>query len=109
MQTVLFRAFLICAMLGLSACAKKKEEVSPETKALEVKDIYTCGEGLNPSTNKIVAKFWKNGVATPLTDGTKTSVAKAIVVVDRDVYIVGEETVNTYQVVKYWKNGVATT
>lgn len=52
---------------------------------------------------------WKNGVAFPVTDGTKETRASDIFVSGGDVYISGQEyipsaAVGTY-IAKYWKNG----
>ncbi|HMI78396.1 MAG TPA: hypothetical protein VK484_06355, partial [Ferruginibacter sp.] len=50
-----------------------------------------------------------NGIATNLTDGTKSGHAHCVVVYGNDVYIVGNESTgsNNYDYIsKYWKNGV---
>jgi hypothetical protein len=54
-----------------------------------------------------VAKIWKNGVATALTDGTK-SAANSVFVVGSDVYVAGYENNGNNDVAKVWKNGVPT-
>lgn len=78
---------------------------SPPTEA--DRDIYVAGYETNGS-NIGVAKYWKNGVAVPLTDGTKDAGASSITVVGSDVYVAGSETNRSnIQVAKYWKNGVA--
>ena len=51
------------------------------------------------------AFLWINGVKTPLTDGSSTSLAKSVVVSGNDVYVGGFH--NGYP--RIWKNGVATT
>ncbi len=52
-----------------------------------------------------VAKYWKNGVATSLTDGTQFASANAILVDSTGIYVAGYDGND----IKYWKNGVATT
>jgi|GEM_PF-1577163 len=71
-------------------------------------DVYTCGYEAN-AAGKSVAKYWKNAVATSLTDGTKNADATSIFVDGTDVYVCGWEMVatNINQAV-LWKNGVRT-
>ena len=58
-----------------------------------------------------VAKYWKNGQEIRLTDGTNNAAARSIVIVGRDVYVAGSESVGSLSfgwapfVAKYWKNG----
>lgn len=68
-------------------------------------DVYVCGFQKEGSFN--VAKYWKNGVETKLTNGTKHATATHIVVVNGDVYVAGAERDNKF-VAKYWKNGTPT-
>ena len=70
-------------------------------------DVYVAGSEYNGSVS--VAKYWKNGQAVALTDGTKNAVANSIVVVDSDVYVAGYETDISIKIAKYWKNGQAFT
>jgi len=65
-------------------------------------DVYFSG-----SQSKI-ASYWKNMIATSLSDGTNSAFAHAITVYNNDVYVTGDEFNGTVKVGKYWKNGVAT-
>ncbi|MEJ7827880.1 MAG: hypothetical protein WKF91_06790 [Segetibacter sp.] len=69
------------------------------------KDVYVAG-GENTGT-KGVAKYWKNGVATSLTNGTNSAHAYSVYVSGTDVYVAGRESNGTKYVAKVWKNGVA--
>ncbi len=63
-------------------------------------DIYVAGYEINASGNS-VAKYWKNGKAVSLTDGTKRTIALSIFINDEDVYVAGYENEHA----TYWKNG----
>ena len=54
-----------------------------------------------------VAKYWRNGVATALTDGTNDAAATSIAIFGSDIYIGGWETSGGVSVAKVWKNGTA--
>src|SRR5659263_64024 len=53
------------------------------------------------------AKYWKNGTAISLTDGSEYATVNAITVVGTDVYVAGSGHNNGNDVAKYWKNGTA--
>jgi hypothetical protein len=72
----------------------------------KVKDIYIAGSESNGA--KQVAKYWKNGIATDLSDGTASTFPHAIVVAGNDVHVVAIEYGSTSPVAKYWKNGILT-
>jgi hypothetical protein len=55
--------------------------------------------------DSVKAFLWINGVKTPLTDGSSTSLAKSVFVSGNDVYVGGDH--GGYP--RIWKNGVATT
>ena len=67
-----------------------------------VRAIYVAGREGN------VAKYWKNGLATSLTNGVNVASAESIFVSGNDVHVVGHEFNGTYNVAKYWKNGIVT-
>ena len=70
-------------------------------------DVYVCGAEASPSDHD-AAKYWKNGVAVTLTDGTNKAFANAILLSGSDVYVTGYEFNGKNFVAKLWKNGVAT-
>ena len=72
-------------------------------------DVYVAG--YEATGNTPVAKYWKNGVETPLTKGTgyNNGSAYSIYVKDNDIYVAGTVS-NDYlgnTVATYWKNGIA--
>jgi len=83
-------------------------------------DVYAAGI-VAPSSAadaNFTATYWKNGVQTNLTDGTKNAIANSIYVSGNDVYVAGyvrdSTKMNqyglwvTYYTLKLWKNGIAT-
>jgi hypothetical protein len=68
--------------------------------------VYICGYERNLN-NRLVAKYWKNGVPVNLTDGTKNADAKDIFILGTDIYIAGYEVNDAGRSIgKYWKNGI---
>lgn len=75
-------------------------------------NVYVAGAEV--VSGKRFAKYWKNGLAVNLTDGSNAAEAEDIVVVNNDVYVAGSENKlgwsnTTWPVPKYWKNGTAVT
>lgn len=83
-------------------------DASAEDIAVSGNDVYVAGGEKNAS-GKYVARYWKNGVATDLTNGAEHGYASGIEVNGTDVYIAFQEmnAAGKY-VAKYWKNGVVT-
>ena len=71
------------------------------------KHIYIAGFEIN-SSNRYIARYWKNGVAIVLTNGTQDAEASSIHAFGNDVYVAGYESNGTKRIAKFWKNGVAT-
>lgn len=71
------------------------------------KHIYIAGFEIN-SSNRYIARYWKDGTAIVLTNGTQDAEASSIYAVGNDVYVAGYESNGTKKVAKLWKNGVAT-
>jgi hypothetical protein len=70
-------------------------------------DVYAGGYENNGTKN--VAKIWKNGVATSLTNGCNDGFVASVFVSGTDVYAVGwENNKSLNDIAKIWKNGVAT-
>ena len=69
-------------------------------------DVYVSGWGHDPSTFVFVAKYWKNGVLTDLSNGTSDFLATGIAVSGTDVYVSGTAGAWVHTAL-YWKNGVA--
>lgn len=67
-------------------------------------DVYVAGDESNGQV--LVAKYWKNGAAVPLTNGAHNARAFAIAVSGRDVYVAGGESNERVDVAMYWKNGI---
>lgn len=73
-------------------------------------DVYLAGFEYDLGIIKNIAKTWKNGVETNLTNGTASTDATGIFVSGNDVYAVGQESnpVTFKTRAKLWKNGVET-
>jgi len=65
-------------------------------------DVYAAG-----ITGEYPPEYWKNGVATPLTNGTVLNSAYGIATNGTDVYVVGDIPANgTDYAAAYWKNNI---
>ena len=88
---------------ALDKCYQVEGEIVNEC---DVTGVYVAGFEYNQN-NIPVAKIWKNGIATSLTNGNFWATANAVFVTDKDVYVVGfEKDANSGNIAKIWKNGV---
>jgi len=102
MKDTLKLIMLLSIITVTNSC--KKNDLIPAAK-----NVYIAGS-ISKGT-VAVATYWKNGVATQLTDGTKGAIAYSIAVSGNDVYVGGIENDDPsgHATIKYWKNGISTT
>ena len=78
------------------------------TTAIATPDVYVAGYENNGT--KDIAKIWKNGIATSLTDGTNNAAANSVFISGTDVYASGDaESATSTDNAKLWRNGSALT
>lgn len=93
--------------------AKKEGYIDSKDISIIVKkqeyqiDVYVAG--YDNIGGKTVAKYWKNGEPTTLSDGNQSAVAHSIVVDGDDVYVAGSDNDGYGDLAVYWKNGVRVT
>jgi hypothetical protein len=96
-------SWMIISLVLVVSCSKNNDGVVPAP------NVYVVGSGddtLQNSSTKI-AKYWKNGKVTHLTDGKNQAEASSIFVEKGNVHIVGYEVDNEIdtRIARYWKNG----
>lgn len=92
-------------------CSRSAEENNTEDSnsggsgsVTETNDVYISGYEFSGS--KIIAKYWKNGVATSLPSTQNYSYANSVFVSGNDIYVCGSEGSGP-TTAKLWKNGTA--
>lgn len=99
------KAFTIDSVRPFSTAT---ERAWPSSIFVSGSDIYiTALSAKNDGTNSAVGKYWKNGVATIVTDTLQRGTLNSVFVSNNDVYMAGNETSQVNNLVAYWKNGVA--
>jgi len=70
--------------------------------------VYVAGSEstANPTVGKSVAKYWKNGIAMNLSNGSTSAHASCIAVSGNDIYVAGYESNASNDIATYWKNGI---
>lgn len=78
--------------------------------AISGSDVYIGATETLVAGKTSMPKYFKNGVAVNLGDGTKFESVTGIAVAGNDVHVIGYEysTTTLKYIAKYWKNGVAT-
>jgi len=113
---------LLFAIIGLSviltSCGKSGVTPSKNDTTKIITGTIIGGPGIyiggyESTTNDLgqflqVAKVWKNGKATALTDGTNDAEVSSVFVTDKDVYAAGYENNGDVDIAKIWINGKAT-
>lgn len=98
--------FLLAIIFSLFSCSKDNDDAPLVPIAINTAGVYVAGS--ETGSVERVAKVWKDGVATNLSDGTRAAVAVSVFVTDTDVYVAGYESNSTGRwIAKVWKNGVA--
>ncbi|HTH57065.1 MAG TPA: hypothetical protein VL728_13540 [Cyclobacteriaceae bacterium] len=94
--------FLAIAFLTFE-CSQKNSDPNPSQN----REVYVAGYTLNAAGTQ-VAKFWRNGVATNLTDGTASAGATGIALSGPSVIVSGwdwSHHSDSTKVGKFWVNG----
>jgi len=72
-----------------------------------VPDVFVAGH-VGDANGNWRATYWKNGIPVTLSGPGQHTYANAMVVVNEDIYVVGERYLGIYGVARWWKNGTET-
>jgi hypothetical protein len=104
--------FLMVLVIFFAGSCKKSESGSPSGGDVSIPTSDIVGYGYKNSMR--VAKYWKDGVVTYLSDSTKDTQLLSVSVSGNDVYIVGVQKSESggydwdnTKMPKFWKNGIA--
>jgi hypothetical protein len=92
----------VCLFIS-SSCSKNNVISMPKPVSDTI--VYIAGSGAAASGPLGAAKYWKNGNAVILSDGTKAESACSIFANGNDIYVAGTESVGSNSFAKFWKNG----
>lgn len=78
---------------------------NPEKETIHKARFDGYLSGYEIKNGKTIAKYWKNGIATLLTNGQRNAMALSVYAVGNDIYAAGwEENNEGIKIAKYWKN-----
>jgi len=103
MKRILKLLTLILLVNSVISCSK--DDSSPAENDNNV-NVYVVGT-INNTTSSSIAKLWKDGVVSNLSNGSTYARANAVFVDGIDVYVAGSQVENQHSVAKIWKNGIA--
>jgi hypothetical protein len=113
-QKLFALVFMVVVIVSAGSCGKEEngDPSDPDGNNGTVPKSDIVGYEYNGS--KYIAQYWKDGVATPLSDGTKNAEALSVSVSGEDVFVAGYENEvsgslydDPTKMPKYWKNGIS--
>ena len=105
-----FMGTFLVTLFFFSSCSKSSSGGGGSTSPTDslVADVYVSGYEFNGTV--YVAKLWKNGVATNLSDGKKNAAATGVCVKGADVYVsFTDNQGGAVPIAKVWKSGTVIT
>lgn len=103
-KSIYYLAAAVAIVIAFTSCSKDEDGKTPDLKPDTAYDVYIAGYESNGE--HLVAKYWKNGVETVLSNGKYDAQATSIYIADNSIYVAGYESNGKKNVAKYWKDGV---